>query len=137
MHRYSQIGGPTTVACTNLSVDLTPGFAVIALSSVPTPSIQTSHELLLTTVGRAYATEMKAWKQGKWLLCKPNTLGKAPMLLEPIRAVIRVRTTEPGFSVWALDANGRPTAGVPSRYDNGTLTFEVGAHQTMYYRIGR
>jgi hypothetical protein len=63
-------------------------------------------------------------------------LGRAPILIEAIRAQIKIKDAVKGMRVIAIDAQGFVVGEVPSKYEDGSLEFEIGdKFPSMYYLI--
>ena len=110
-------------------------FAVIALSSLSDESISTTENILLTAVGRVQNTDYadELLPDGHRRVVNHGT---APVLVEVIEAKIRIRTPHSNFRVVSIDEDGFITGKIPSRYENGELSFEIGKEfAQMYYLI--
>lgn len=124
--------GPQSTA--NLTVDCQSKFATLALSSLTDSDITTSERLLLTAVGRAENTGFKY----NILRNKRLADGRGPILIDPIRAIISVRTDQPDLTVHAIAADGQSSRALPATYDAGRLTFSIGPEaKTIYYEMHR
>ena len=100
------------------------------MSSLTDKPITSSDNILLTTVGRAKNTD--AQFEGDTML----SLGKPPVLVEVIHAVISIKTDVEGLAVWAISPEGFYVGCVPSEYKDGVLRFVVGeSSRSMYYLI--
>lgn len=131
---YGFVGGHE-LKLNGLTVRAETDFAVIALSTLTDDPIETSENILLTTVGRVQNTGYtdEALENGHRRVINHGT---APMLVEVIEAEIRLRTPHPNFHVVSIDEDGFITGKIPSRYENGELIFETGKEfAQMYYLI--
>ena len=127
---YGFLGKKGATQLNGVSVDCKTDFAVIAMSSLTSEDICHSDNILLTTVGRAKNTGFQA--KGDKLI----EIGTGPVLIEPIEAEITIETQVEGLKVWAVNAEGFYIGTVPTRYQDGKLTFHVGeTSQSMYYLI--
>ncbi|MBF0198814.1 MAG: hypothetical protein HQL32_13950, partial [Planctomycetes bacterium] len=68
---------------------------------------------------------------------KNSDLGVSPMLMQPVRAKVTIKTTVPTLKVKAINASGKVVQKIPTEYSNGELSFHIGQHQTMYYLISK
>jgi len=113
-----------------VSVECTTDFAVIAMSSLTNDDICRSDNILLTAVGRAKNTDSKF--EGELML----DIGKPPVLIESIEAEITIETPVEGLVVWAISAEGYYIGRVPTTYEDGKLTLNIGSmSRSMYYLI--
>ena len=63
-------------------------------------------------------------------------IGKPPVLIESIEAEITIETPVEGLVVWAISAEGYYIGRVPTTYENGKLTINIGGmSRSMYYLI--
>jgi len=67
-------------------------------------------------------------------------MGHGPVLIEPIEAVVRLATSRPNLKVWLIADNGEAVTPLPTEYEDGVLTFEIGPQpsynrSSMYYII--
>jgi hypothetical protein len=125
-----------TTTLTNLSLTLRAtarNFAAIALTAKDGKPIDRSGSLLLTAVDtvnnrgldwnaeRTFA--QNAWKSGPTIATVPS-------------GTVTLTTAARSATVWALDGNGRRRRTLPSRLQNGSLSFEIGpSWQTLWYEI--
>ena len=120
------------VSLNGLSVSCKTDFAVIAMSSLTDDPISKSDNILLSTIGRARNTD--ASFDGEKLL----DVGKPPIMAEVIRAEIHMET-EIGdkLQVWGVNAEGFYAGHIPTKYENGVLSFTVGDEENpaCYYLI--
>jgi len=106
--------------------------AVIAMSSLTDAPICDSDNILLTTIGRARNTG--AQFDGEKMI----ELGTAPILVEVIDAEIELKTSRGDkLKVWGVNADGFYSAQIPTKYENGILSFRVGNEDnpSPYYLI--
>jgi hypothetical protein len=121
-----------TQTTTDLRVDCASDFATIAVTSLSDAPIGDADRLLLTAVGRAENTGFRY----NLLRSKGVTTGQGPILVEPIRASIALRTDKPNLRVWAIGPDGTRTGSVPATWEDGLLRFQIGPDaRTMYYAI--
>jgi hypothetical protein len=107
-------------------------FGTIALGSLTDAPITRSERLLLTAVGRAENTGFAY----NILRTKKANDGSGPILTDGIRGNISIATTQPDMEVWAVSAEGKLSEQVPTRYENGKLSFEIGPQwKTIYYQL--
>lgn len=122
----------TGISMTGLSVDCHTDFAVVALSSLTDDPICVSDNMLLTTVGRARNTD--ASFDGEKML-EP---GRPPVMAEVIHADIHLKTEHGNqLKVWGVNAEGFYSGNIPTRYEDGILSFTVGDEENpaCYYLI--
>ncbi len=120
-----------TIKLNGLTVRCNTDFAVIAMSSLTDEPIETSDNILLTTVGRACNTD--AWFDGEKLL----DIGKLPIQMEVIDAEIELKTDKENMVVMAVDSDGFYSGEVESTWENGVLKFHLGPHCACQYYLIR
>jgi len=131
---YGMLGEQECVQLNGLWLEVKTPFAVIAISSLTDEPIERSDNLLLTAVGRADNTAA----QYNETHTRRLEIGHAPILIERIDATIKLTTAEPHLTVRAIDPEGFHYGTVPSKYEQGVLTFELGqVFPSMYYLIQR
>ena len=105
-------------------------FAVIALSSLSNDPIEVADNMLLTTIGRARNTD-QVYDGDKMI-----EYGKAPILSEVINATISITTQRDDLKVWGVNAEGFYVGKIPTKLEDGILTFTVGEKfPASYYLI--
>ena len=107
-------------------------FAVIALSSLTNDPIETSDNLLLSSIGRARNSHMEF--DGEKLVDH----GQPPIVAEVIEAEVRIRTEQgQRLKVWGVNAEGFYAGKMPTTYEDGWLTFRIGDdnNPACYYLI--
>ncbi len=142
--RYGTIDTPRTQAAygftgevgyielSDLTLELQTAFGTVALSSLTEDPIRQSRHLILTAVGRSENTGFK------YNLTHTRRLsdGTGPILIEPIRGKVSIRTSVPGLRVTAIGPTGEKREALQTREEAGALTFEIGtAGKTMYYEL--
>jgi hypothetical protein len=133
---YGFLGEVGKVALKGLELEVKTDFATIALSSLTDEPIGESDALLLTAVGRCDNSGAKYDEEGIRML----DLGHAPVLIEPIEAVVKLETSRPNLKVWIIADNKEAVTPLPTVYEDGVLKFEIGPQpfynrSTMYYVI--
>ena len=127
---YGFLGKNGKLDVTGMSVEAKTDFAVVALSSLTDDSIETSGNLLLTTVGRAENTDMRFEDHQMY------DMGHAPVVVEVIEAELSIRTNRKDLICWAVNAEGYYVGKVPARYEDGCLKLTLGQTMpSMYYLI--
>jgi len=106
-------------------------FAVIALSSLSDDPIETSNNMLLSSIGRARNSHMEF--DGEKLVDH----GQPPIVAEVIEADIRIRTDVKGLKVWGVNAEGFYAGKMRTTYEDGWLSFRIGDENNpaCYYLI--
>ena len=94
-------------------------------------TVANARKLLVVAMARARNTGMQLNDKEDTLLAK----GKAPVLIEPVRATIELRGAA-GATVTALDHDGRPTDRVVP-LANGVFTIDGARDRTPYYVVER
>ena len=115
-----------------MSVDCFTDFGVIALSSLTDEPIEHSTNMLLSAIGRARNTG--AQFDGDKMI----DVGQAPILAEVINAEIKLKTDiGDKLRVWGVNAEGFYAGQVPTTYEDGILSFEIGdeLNPACYYLI--
>jgi len=133
---YGFLGGAGTISLGSVELEVTTDFAVIALSSLNDEAINASDTLLLAAVGRCDNTDARYDAEHRRQL----DFGHAPVLIEPIEATIRVRTSRPNLKVLVISEHGELVTRLPATYEDGVLSFQIGPQprwnpSTMYYLI--
>jgi hypothetical protein len=107
-------------------------FATIAASSLTDQPLAESGKVLLVAVGRAENTDFSY----NLLRNRRISSGSGPILIDPVRAKIALRTSQTNLQVIPVAADGTQGAPLPATYVDGILQFEVGpAAKTIYYLI--
>lgn len=107
-------------------------FGVIALSSLTDDAITESDNMLLSAIGRV---------RNEGQMTEGNTvceIGNAPIMAELIPSTISIRTPHgKDMKVWGVNAEGLYVATMPTKYEDGVLTFTIGdpAKPACYYLI--
>ncbi len=121
-----------TVQTSGLTVTGTSLFATVAASALDDQELARSGRVLLTAVGRAENTDFAY----NLLRNRRVSSGSGPILADPIRAQVALRTSQTNLQVVPVAADGSQGKPLPSRYADGTLQFEIGpAAKTIYYLI--
>ena len=118
--------GVTVTAPTSTS------FGVLAISSLTDAAITQSDNLLLSAIGRVRNEGQKL--EGD-TLCDSGT---APIMAELIRATVSIRTPHgKDMKVWGVNAEGLYVGMMPTKYEDGVLTFTIGdeAKPACYYLV--
>ncbi len=107
-------------------------FAAVAISSLTDDPIGRSGRLLLTAVSRAENTGMVY----DLFHTRKIAAGHGPILIEPVRGHVSIRTSRRDLTVRGLGPLGQCVAEVPAEVAGGCLRFEMGPRaKTMYYLI--
>ena len=129
---YGFWGEEDTAELGCVSINMKSDFATIALSSLTDSPIEDSDNIFIAAVGRSENTDMKFNSTRDEML----DVGRAPILIEAIRAQIKIKDAVKGMRVIAIDAQGFVVGEVPSKYEDGSLEFEIGdKFPSMYYLI--
>ena len=108
-------------------------FAAGTLTAMDRRPTFESHKLLLTLVGKIENQDM-VWNADRTSV--GNQWGHGPTVAEGVPATVTIKTADLRH-VWALDPTGTRAEPVPATYQNGALTFTVGArYKTLWYEIG-
>ena len=105
-------------------------FATVALSSPSDKPINQADKLYLIVVGRAENTGFSY----SFARNKRVTTGEGPILTDHIDAQISIRTANPALKVIPLSNTGEKLPAIPSKYEDGKLSFKTSAN-TIYYVI--
>lgn len=117
---------------TDMTLTCESEFATIALSALDEAPIREAERLLLTAVGRAENTGFRY----NFTRTRRVADGTGPILIDPIRADISLRTERDDLRVWAIGSDGTRLGEVPSRHEGGRLVFRIGPEgRTMYYEL--
>ncbi len=126
------LGDAGPLATRDVRFDVRTRFATVAVSSLTDRAIPVSPRLLVTAVGRAENTGFAY----NMLRNRMLNSGAGPILVEPVRAVIELKTTMRRPAVIPIRADGRPGTPVPAVLKDGRLHFTIGPEaRTIYYRI--
>lgn len=115
-----------------LIIDSYTDFGVVALSSLTDDPTECSDYMLLSAIGRARNTG--AQFDGTKML----DVGQPPILAEAIHARVKVKTQiGESLKVWGVNAEGFYAAQLPTTYEDGYLSFEIGdeMNPACYYLI--
>ena len=133
---YGFIGRAGAIALHDLEIEARTDFATIALSSLSDDPIGESTDLFLVAVGRCDNAGAQ-YDEGHARQLDP---GRPPVLIEPVEATLRLRTRHAHLKVWVVSDKGEGSARLPTTYQDGVLSFEIGPQprwnpSTMYYLI--
>lgn len=129
---YGFTGSVPQIDLKGVAFEVETDFASIVMSSLTDRPINSSDNILLTTVGRSENTDMKFNEERTLML----DIGRPPILVEVIKARIQIKTEIPGLKVWAVNAEGFFAGVVPSVYENGVLKFTLGeTFPSLHYLI--
>jgi hypothetical protein len=107
-------------------------FATIAASSLNDQPLAQSDHILLTAVGRAENTDFSY----NLLRNQRISSGVGPILIDPVRARISLRTTQRELQVIPIAADGSQGKPLATSYADGILAFEIGPEsKTIYYTL--
>ena len=86
--------------------------------------------MLLTTIGRARNTD-QVYDGDKMI-----DYGKAPIMSEVVNATISIRTQRDDLQVWGVNAEGFYVGKIPTKLEDGYMTFKLGdKFPASYYLI--
>jgi hypothetical protein len=133
---YGFLGDVGPIKLRGLDLDVKTDFAAIALSSLTDEPLERSDSILLTAVGRCDNTDA-AYDENH---TRQLNFGRAPVLIEPIAAVVRLATERANLKVLVISQHGELVTKLPTRYADGVLSFEIGPQptwnpSTIYYLI--
>ncbi|MCD6351674.1 MAG: hypothetical protein J7M26_06105, partial [Armatimonadetes bacterium] len=115
-----------------LTIECSTDFATIAASSLSEAPLTSAKHLLVTAVGRVENKGSKYDLQHHRLV----SAGKGPILCQPIRARVSLRTSVANLRVYPLTPEGKRGKPLPATYKNGRLTWELGPQaRTIYYEL--
>jgi hypothetical protein len=118
-----------------MSIEAKTDFATIAVCSLTDDPISSSENMLLTAVGKAENTGSK-FKFNDDGTAQQLEVGKGPVLIEIIEAVVKIKTDKSNLRVMSVNPQGSITGYMPSEYKDGVFSFEIGKEfQSMYYLI--
>lgn len=107
-------------------------FGVLAISSLTDDAITESENMLLTAIGRVRNDGQMT--EGDQLV----QAGHAPIMAELLKATISIKTPHgANMKVWGVNAEGLYVATMPTKYEDGVLTFTIGdpLKPACYYLI--
>lgn len=119
--------GPATYQVDSFGND----YAAIMLAPIDTLPLAKSRHLLLTVVGKVENQGM-VWNTDRTSV--GANWGHAPVQAEAVPGSVTLDIDGPR-TVRALTSTGTVKAVVPSKYQNGKLTFRIGNDQTLWYSI--
>ena len=118
----------------DLTINMETDFGTVAISSLTNDPIRSSNLMLITTVGRVENTD-QAYNLTRTQLVDE---GKAPTVMEPIKATIILKSTQKGpFLLWKLNPDGSKSAG-PSVTHNGDslqVTLGLPGQASLHYLL--
>jgi hypothetical protein len=132
---YGFVGKEGDIELTNMKVNVKTDFATVAISTLTDKPINSSTNMLLTVVGRAYNTDSKfiSLEGGK---AQQLEVGHGPIQVEVIEATIEIKTDQTKLRVMAINPQGVIIGYIPSEYKDGIFRFEIGKeYQSMYFLI--
>lgn len=120
-------GGGKTFALGDMTLaPATPYSVILATARSPAGTLATDKQVILLAVARAHNTDMNLGKDMIY------SVGKAPILLEPVQAKVQFKRT--AGKVTVLDADGLPTEKTYPLSD-GTFVLDTGRDKTIYYLV--
>jgi hypothetical protein len=132
---YGFVGKEGEIKLKDMSIEAKTDFATIAVSSLTDNPISSSENMLLTAVGKAENTGSK-FKFNDDGTAQQLEVGKGPVLIEIIEAVVKIKTDKSNLRVMSVNPQGSITGYMPSEYKDGVFSFEIGKEfQSMYYLI--
>ncbi len=132
---YGFTGKEGEIKLKDMSVQVKTDFATVAVSSLTDDPISSSENMLMTAIGRAENTDSK-FKFNDDGTAQQLNVGKGPILIEIIEAVVKIKTDKSNLRVMAVNPQGLITGYIPSEYKDGVFSFEIGKEfQSMYYLI--
>jgi len=126
--RIGFASGPVQIG--PVTFDVTPDFAVLAVTALDDQPIPRSERLLVTATARAENSAM-VYGPGKTKATDP---GRPPILMEPVRGQVRVTLAEPWTSVavYGLDSIGRRVTALSEARDGNTVSIPLDADSFWY-----
>jgi hypothetical protein len=133
---YGFLAAAGPIALHGLELEVKTDFATIALSSLTDEPLERSDSILLTAVGRCDNTDA-VYDEAH---TRQHGFGRAPVLVEPIAATIRLKTERPNLKVLVISEHGELATRLPTTCADGVLSFEIGPQpswnpSTIYYLI--
>jgi hypothetical protein len=133
---YGFLGEQGKIELKGLELEVRTDYAVVALGSLTDLPLEDSPSILVTAVGRCQNSGVELSEDGNRMLHP----GNHPMLIEPIEAVVRLRTNRDNLKVFVISEHGELVCRLPVDYQNGVLRFQIGKQpeyhpSTMYYLI--
>jgi hypothetical protein len=129
---YGFLGGRGGIDAGAAAFDIATDFATVAVSSLTEEAIAESDDLLVTAVGRAENNRQVFDLIHRRLVSS----GEGPIMVEPIRGVVTIRTRRKDLRCHALDAEGRAMAEVKLAPTRDGLELRLGdGPKTCYWRI--
>ncbi len=127
-------GQGSAVRLGDVALEIATPFAAVAVSSLTDEPIRHSDRLLLTAVARAENTGMVY----DLFHTRRIAPGHGPILIEPVRGHVSIRTSRRPLRVRGLDPRGSPATTLPATQQGDRLQFEIGPQgKTMHYLIER
>jgi hypothetical protein len=114
-----------------VTVDVATPFVSLLFTPLDNAELARSKRILITAMAEDKQTGSRYSPDGKKLLA----LGGPPLLMQPVRAKIRLKGPKPTI-VKVLDFYGTPSGRTVVVNGNGTFTID-GTHRTFYYEIRR
>ena len=112
--------------------EMTEEFATVTLTSLSGEDLKDAHLILITAVGRADNTGAEYNETHT----KRISLGHGPVLIEPIQAQIRMKSSVRNMRLWSIDTDGAYTGEVPSTVTDGVREFKIGeVYPSIYYLL--
>ncbi len=127
----------------NLKVDEFPGviihsgepFGVISLTSLDKQPVHTSGDILITIISEAQNTGFTSRRENDYFII--DDIGQAPVLIKNTPARIFLGTSSREWTIRMLTADGNLQDTVPFQFMDNQISFEIGTHGVLYYRIQR
>jgi len=129
-HGVIGFAGGETFKLPAAHITVTTPFVSLLLTALDDKPLAQSRHILITAMARDKQTDARYSPSGESLL----EVGKPPLLMEPVQAVIRLMGAPPK-EVNVLDFHGVPT-GRQVKTDGQSFTLD-GTHRTYYYEVKR
>jgi hypothetical protein len=130
-------GKPQRIGPVEMTIE-SPAFAAVTVSSLDGQPLTESRRLLVTACARTENTGQK-WNEARTSV--GDQWGRAPVLIEPVRATITLTRAVAGgkgsATLIPLDGSGKPAASVPAeKRDDGSLRVRLGdGTATLWYIV--
>lgn len=119
-------------ATSGLEIESPTLFATVAASALDDQPLAASARILLTAVGRAENTGFTY----NLLRNRRVASGTGPILTDPVRARVAIRTSQTNLRVVPIAADGTRGEPLAATHADGTLRFEIGPEaKTIYYLL--
>jgi hypothetical protein len=116
-----------------IKLDSEEEFGVVCVSSMNKNSISRSNDLLVSIVSQARNSDFSARQEGGGSMIE--NAGRAPILIKDTPVRLFIRTVRKDWTIQLVQPDGGTNENLPYQIEKDALSFRVGVHGTLFYRL--